>query len=182
MEYVKEIAGSVLGSREAVYPINLITIEIRKSTKGKLDLSALSRIVADLTAHQELEAISSTIHYEENRIDSILVDSWIPMYISKTIDELSDVLTDEGINYFVVMKYKNFDFLKAIYFQKIRREFRYYIFFESAKYDSEKMEKLVSSELEIMDIYPDLYMNFIYLPFGPDSSAFLSGKSAKKIF
>jgi len=142
----------------------------------------LRAIFEELSSYYEFEELPSTTQYEENVIDTVLLNSWVPMYVLKTKNEINDILTEDSINYFVVMMYKKFEFLKSIYFQKIKRELRYYVFYESNKYDSEKIQKLISSELEIMDTYPDLFINFMYFPYGPDSSVFLSRESSKKIF
>ncbi len=109
-------------------------------------------------------------------------NSWIPLYILESESKQEDIIIEESLNYFVVMKYKKFEFVNSIFFQKYKKELRYYVYFESEKYDSNIMDQLISNELDMLDSYPDLHFDFIYCPSKIEKRTCLFGEYIQKIY
>ena len=81
------------------------------------------------------------------------------------------------------MKYKKFEFVNSIFFQKYKKELRYYVYFKSEQYDSNIMNQLISTELDILDSYsPDLFFDFIYCPSKIEKKICSPGKYIQKIY
>lgn len=184
MEYLTSKGESVTWpSIQFSYPTKLITAEILKNIKKEEICQDEFRDFIN-NMHPpilfELEEPSSISDFE--LIDRILENSWVSMYILKSKIEQEEKLIEESLNYFVVIKYLNFEFVNSIFFQQYKKELRYYIFFESEHYDSNKMKQLISAELEIMDLYPDLYINIMYFPANIENDVCPFGKSAVKIY
>jgi len=115
-------------------------------------------------------------------IDPILEKSWLPMHILKSEIEQEERIIDESLNYYIVMKYKKFEFVNSIFFQKYKKELRYYVYFKSEQYDSNIMNQLISTELNILDSYPNLHFDFIYCPSKIEKKTHSLGKYKQKIY
>jgi len=172
-------------------PIRIITAEIFKSTKKEeIDKDPFGFSILINKMHPpiqfELEGQHSTPNFE--LIDWILDSSWLPMYAIESESKQEDIYTEdiykieEYINYFIVMKYKKFDFLNSILFQQYKKERRYYISYESEQYDSKIMNDLISTEMEILDAYPDFHINIIYCPTQIEKIPCSFGESLSKIY
>ena len=183
MEYETSRRGSIAWLPiQSSYP-KLITAEIKKNTKKEeIDQDEFHNFINKMYSSilLEFEEPSSTLDFE--LIDLILENSWIPMYILESESKQKDIIIEESLNYFIVMKYKKFEFVNSIFFQKYKKELRYYVYFESEQYDSNIMDQLISNELDILDLYPDLHFDFIYCPSKIEKRTCLLGEYIHKIY
>lgn len=183
MEYETSKIGSIAWLPvQSSYP-RLIAAEIKKNTEKEYrDQEEFRNFINEMYSSIlfEFEEPSSTLDFE--LIDLILENSWIPMYMLESESKQEDIIIEESLNYFVVMKYKKFEFVNSIFFQKYKKELRYYVYFESEQYDSNIMDQLISNELDILDSYPDLHFDFIYCPSKIEKGTCLLGEYIQKIY
>lgn len=125
--------------------------------------------------------------YQPKSTKEICEDVYDENYLKMILNEKAGTLSayqevEEYFETLLVVKYKYFPEVKAIYIDEYLDEKNITILLSIKQYDDKLMEALIQKELDISKIFPDVVATYNYLPDLIDNKESIIGEKAKLIF